>query len=468
MKNRIVQAGIVLALAAAGVGAAAEPAGAQPEAIRGGKQKVTYDRAKLTPEALAALAAGQPGGEVWGKAFDKPKVSLREAALEELRLVIAGTLPEGQWKHPSASVRFYREFSLPITGTRSPELAAKHPNLQECWLVQTAQNLTSMMALYSRECGNQTDASLGLDIARHTGDTIINMSLPSDWAYACFPIPHKHMGPLWNDYLNGKVTFEAWRDEMRARCEKRYELIWDCRIADPGMTLLELYDVTKDEKYFEAAKRLAASFATNQLPSGTWPYFVNAKTGEGRGGEWPPALTIWFLDRLADQYGVKDYQKTADRAFAWMWENQVVPHDMRAHYWDVAPKPRGSQGSLAAAEIAMCLFNRGDREPTYIPKGEEILNWIEKSFVSWDQGGKVSEQTGFRLKVRFAGGGVAEAFVKAYEVTGNPIYLAKGLAIFSCVVRDRNEPPEWMGSRATGNFLAVYPFLKQHNLPGSE
>lgn len=455
-------------LAAAGVGAAAEPAGAQPEASRGGKQKVTYDRAKLTPEALAALAAGQPGGEVWGKAFDKPKVSLREAALEEIRMMIAGTLPEGQYAHPSASVRFFREFGLPIQGTRSPELAARHSRLQQCWLVQTAQNLTSMMALYSRECGNQADASQGLDLARHIADTLINMSLPADWAYACFPIPHKDMGPLWKDYLSGKATFEAWRDEMRARCEKRYELIWDCRIADPGMALLELYDVTKDEKYLEAAKRLATSFATNQLPSGTWPYFVNAKTGEGRGGEWPPALEIWFLDRLADQYGVKDYQKTADRAFAWMWEKQVVPNDFRAHFHDAHPRPGGGQGALAASEIAMCLFNRGDRDPRYIPKGEEILNWIEKTLVSWDQGGSVSERTDFRSKVRFAGGGVAEVYVKAYEVTGNPIYLAKGLAIFSCVLRNRNEPPEWMGSRATGNFLAVYPFLKQHNLPGGE
>ena len=98
-----------------------------------------------------------------------------------------------------------------------------------------------------------------------------------------------------------------------------------------------------------------------------------------------------------------------------------------------------------------------------------ILRWIEKTFVSWDQGGSVSEQTGFMAKVRFAGGGVARAFVKGLEVTGNPVYLAQGLTIFHTVVPDRGkEPVDWYGSRASINALEVYPFLKKHNLPGGE
>lgn len=455
MKCRIVRIGVIVMLAAAGLEAAAEPAVVQPEATPAGKPKVTYDRAKLTPEALAALAAGQPGGEVWGKAFDKPKVSIREAALEELRNMIPGF--------------FYREQGLPIQGARTPELAAKYQNLQETFLVEGAQNIAAMMALYALECGSESHAAVGLNIARRAADTFINMACPADWAYAHFPIPHQSMGPLWKDYLSGKVAFEPWRDELLSRCEKRYEMIWDCRMADPGMALLDVYDATKDKKYLEAAKRLAASFATNQLPSGTWPYFLNAKTGKPVDGEWPPALTIWFLDRLADQYGVTEFRQTAERAFQWVWEKEVVPFDLRAHYHDVAPKARGSQGALAASEIVMCLLNRADKDPQYVAKAEEILRWVEKTFVSWDQGGKCSEQTVFMTKVRFAGSGAAQAFVKAYEVTGNPVHLAKGLTIFSCVVRDRQEPQSFgFGCRASGTFLAVYPLLKQNNLPGGE
>lgn len=460
-ESRII-VGLTVVLAPAHVGTwAAEPPGTQPARTGTNNRKVAFDRARLTPEALAAVAEGQLGGKVWGKAFDKPAVTLREAALEELRSMLASD-------HPQFS--FYRAHSLPIEGARTPELLAKHRNTQDCWLVETAQNIGSMMALFAREAKEQAEAPLALKTARHAADTILNTACPADWAYAHFPTGHKNMGPLWNGYLGGTVTFERWLDEMLSRSERRYELIWDCRIADPGLALLDVYDATKEAKYLEAAKRLASSFTKNQLPSGTWPYFVNAKTGKPVADhEWPPALTIWFLDRLANQYGVKDYQETADRAFAWMWEKQVMLHDLRAHYWDVAPKPRGSQGSLSASEIAMCLFNRGDRDPRYTPKGEEILNWIEKTFVSWDEGGKVSEQTAFMAKVRFAGGGVAQALVRAYEVTGNPIHLAKGLAIFSVVVRDRMEPQSFgLGCRAAGNFLDVYPFLKKHDLPGGE
>jgi len=313
---------------------------------------------------------------------------------------------------------------------------------------------------------------VALKTARNAADTAISLSYPADWAYAFFPnmVREANSGPLFIGYLTGEKTFKQWRNDIMSRENVRFDDTWDCRVSEPGRMFLDMYDVTKEQKYLDAAKRLAKAYSNTQLPSGTWPYIFNPRTGKAAGGtEWPPALAVLFLDRLASQYGIRDYEKTADRAFRWVWQNEVVPFDIRAHYWDVVPTARGSQGALAGSEIAICLFNRCQKNPKYLAKGEEILRWVEKTFVSWDQGGAVSEQTGFMTKVRFAGGGVAQAFVKAFEVTGDPIYLAKGLTIFHTVVADQgNEPVDWYGWRAAINALDVYPFLKKHNLPGGE
>jgi hypothetical protein len=85
-----------------------------------------------------------------------------------------------------------------------------------------------------------------------------------------------------------------------------------------------MYDLTKDKKYLEAAKRVAGAYRNTQLPSGTWPFSALPKTGGGN-GERPPAHQIWFLDRLSSHYGIRNYEDTADRAFHWQLENQVKP-----------------------------------------------------------------------------------------------------------------------------------------------
>ena len=421
---------------------------------------MTFDRAKLTPEALAAMAEGQPGGKVWGKAFDKRKTTLCEEALAELRNALAKDIMYG----------FYREHRLPLDVKGGPELekCAKIPG----WTVGSACWIAPSMAFLARDTRDTAEAAVALRTARNAADTVISLSFPADWAYAFFPnmVRDADLGPLWKDYLTGEKTFDEWRNYMVSRQEGRYAPIWDNWVIDPGLMFLDMYDATKEQKYLDAAKRLAKTYSNTQLPSGTWPYFFNPRTGKAvADNEWPPVLTVLFLDRLAAQYGIRDYEQTADRAFQWVWEKEVVPFDLRAHYWDVPPKPRGSQGALAASEIAMCLFNCAERNPEYLAKGEEILRWVEKTFVSWDQGGAVSEQTGFMAKVRFAGGGVAQAYVKAFEVTGDPIYLAKGLTIFHTVLENKGkEPFDWYGCRAAINALDVYPFLKKHNLPGGE
>jgi len=405
-------------------------------------------------------------GQAWRDPFEKPKVPLREAAAEAIRHSLADGL--------ALQYTFYRDHRLPIEGKRGPELA-KYQRIEPTFVaagIWVADSLTYL----AKQARGPEEKDLALKTARNAADTVINCANPADWKYAFYPNMLRQLGPHWKGYLAGEKTYEEWLADMHARSAARYEMMQDCRVCDAGFMFLDMYDLARDEKYLDAAKRLAAAYRDTQLPSGTWPHLANGKTGEPlKGtGDYPPALTVLFLDRLVRQYGIRDYEKTADRAFQWIVDNQVKTFEFRSHFWDVHPRPGGSQGALAGVEIAMCLFGRGLSDARYVPWGEEYLRRVEDKFIWWEEGGRVSEQTGYMPRIGFTGGGVAEAFGKAFEATGNPLYLAKALTMARPLMTEyvaHSGGYAWnhySAPRSAINLLAMHGFLKKHNLPGGE
>ena len=405
-------------------------------------------------------------GQAWKDPFDKPKVSLREASTEAIRHSISqGT---------ALQYTFYRDHRLPIEGNRGPELANRFARIEPT-VVAAGTWIAASAAALARETKDAKERQEALKIARNAAESLIDTSNPADWKYGSYPNMLRSLGPHWKGYLAGEKSYDEWLADMHARSAARYEMMF-CGHAEAGKTYLDVYDVTRDKKYLDAATRMAAAYRDTQLPSGAWPYLVNGKTGEPlKGtGDYPPALTVLFLDRLASQYGVRDYEKTADRAFQWILDNQVKTFEFRAHFWDVHPRPGGSQGALAGVEIAMCLFGRGQKDTRYIAWGEEYLRRVEDKFIWWEEGGRVSEQTGYMPRIGFTGGGVAEAFGKAFEATGNPLYLAKALTMVRPLMTEyiaHSGGYAWnhySAPRSAINLLAMRGFLEKHNLPGGE
>ena len=426
-------------------------------------------------------------GQAWMNPFDKPKVSLREASMAAIRYCLTNG-PAFRYEFPVApghnlQYTFYREHRLPIEGKRDAELAKRFAGIEPTFVAAGGWVALSSSAL-ARETRDPEEKAVALKTARNAMDTVIACSNPADWKYGFYANMLRGLGRHWTGYLSGAKTFEEWLADMHAGSAARYEMMQDCMVCEPGFAFLNVYNVTQDQKYLDAAKRLAKAYADTQLPSGGWHYYVNARTGEPLqgAGEYPPALTVLFLDRLATQYGIRDFVPAADRAFQWILDNQVKTFDHRAHFWDVRPRtgPGGSQGALAGAEIAMCLFGRADKDPKYVGMGEEYLRRVEARFIHWNEGGRVSEQTGYMPRIGFTGGGVAQAFGKAFEATGNPICLAKALTLARPLIEEFAAQPQQDGKqgkyawdhysapRAAINLLEMYQFLKKNNLPGGE
>jgi hypothetical protein len=402
-------------------------------------------------------------GQPFAGPFYENEFSLHEGALRALRRTL-DTAP--MWG-------FYREHRLPIEGDRGPEYA-KYASLSEEWLFAHGWLVARSMASLAKETQDRDEAALALKTAKNGAETVINTSFPADWKRAFCPSTLKSLGPDWSKYLAGEITYEQFYEDACNRVSD-YRMEWEARANDPGQMFLDMYDVTKEEKYLLAAKRLAQTYRDTQLPCGTWYDGVNPKTGEPTNDALhPPALIILFLDRLASQYGILDYKETADRAFRWLLENRVKPFHFPAKFWDVSATktntPYLSEGSLAAAHVAICLLNRADQDPQYVAMAEEIVRFIEDQFVLWKDGkGYVSEQYFFMTHVGVSGGGATEAFWKAFEATGQPLYLAKALALANTVMAPGDYGTNWNTAPCAGiDVLEFCAFLKKHGLPGAE
>ena len=224
--------------------------------------------------------------------------------------------------------------------------------------------------------------------------------------------------------------------------------------ADAALAYLELYDTTHDDKYLQAARRIAATYRKTQLPSGVWPLMAKVKTGEAIGPNlMVPTFAIMLIDRLSAQYKIAEYQPVAERAWRWIMENPVRRFNWDAQFEDVTPvEPYVNLAREQACDVAMRLFQRSAADPKSVALAEEMLRFAEDQFVVWEPprpewkeivylgcnpDGDVSswitpvvlEQYRCYAPVARSIGIMISAWQAAYKATGKELYLAKARSL---------------------------------------
>ena len=218
--------------------------------------------------------------------------------------------------------------------------------------------------------------------------------------------------------------------------------------AEAGQGYLDLYDVTRDERHLQAARRIARTYAKLQRPDGTWHLKVDNRTGEPIAPvELIPSVVISFLDRLIAQHGETELQPTVDRALSWMMQNPVRTSDWKAQFDDA--KVRGPYENLSkheATEFASYLFRTAKGDVAKIAIAENILDWAEDQFVIWDHPPDLNprndklkaenwftpcsaEQYAMFEPISGSSAFMIVAYIRAYDATGKQIYLAKADAL---------------------------------------
>ena len=323
---------------------------------------------------------------------------------------------------------------------------------------------------------NPEKAEQSIELARIIADYLLNITFTKDHALAYFP-------PTYYGY---KEIFDK-----KPNSHMRYENSMIIYGADAGHAYLDLYDYTKDKKYFEAAKKIADTYLKTQLKNGSWYLFVNNKTGKPT--EKPisiPTSTINYFDRLRRDYGVKGLENSTARALKWIMENPVKTFDWHAQFEDVFARPPYKNLSREqACDLAIYLFRNSNGKPENIKLAEELIRFSEDQFVIWEKPedvkvgqpnpariGKnwitpsVQEQYVYWMPVGRAAGIMIETYWEAFKATKNDMYLAKAQSIanaFTVVQKAHNgDYPTYFTKYKLDDWLnsVVYPAKVMMNL----
>lgn len=221
--------------------------------------------------------------------------------------------------------------------------------------------------------------------------------------------------------------------------------------ADAGNAYLDLYDVTRDQKYLDAAKHIAETYTKTQMENGSWYLFVDLESGKPTAANIAiPTSTINYFNRLTKSYGVKGLEAANKKALNFIMNNPVKTFDWHGQFEDIYERPAYQNLSREqACDLAIYLFRNGKDNSGNIKLAEELVRFSEDQFVIWEkprpdlvigkegQGSmsknwitpSVQEQYVYWMPVGRAAGIMVTTFWEAYYATKNEMYLAKAKSI---------------------------------------
>jgi len=250
-----------------------------------------------------------------------------------------------------------------------------------------------------------TGARKYLRMAEKTADWEISHSTPADWAWP-------YLAASFINFKNdGSWEGQAWGLEPD-------------KSAYVGFSYLKLYAANGNEKYLEAALKIAGTLKQHQGPEGAWPFRVNAQTGEVKYAYTCSQLWyVWFFEKLAEMTGDNSYLKYGEGAFRWLLNNPAKTNQWLGLYGDFASGAK-SYDQWVALETAMYLIDHRAENSGYVNVAKGILDWLN-SFLVVDYGffpgiPGVVEQSQYKVVLTHHELRLAEIYAKLWEATGDP------------------------------------------------
>ncbi len=305
-----------------------------------------------------------------------------------------------------------------------------------CYPSKIVGSIVQAMTIYAHLSEkNREDA---LTMARNAAGYLLSSSQPAGSVLEYFP-------PTYEDRPNSTGMARDRKDQLMMF----YPAI-------TGSAYLDLYDATGDDEYLDASVKIAETYSKTQLPEGSWRLMVWISTGEAvEENLCVPTDIINFLDRLVSDYGKSQFRETSEKAFQWIME-----HPMKSFHWEGQFEDVGYSKSYSNMErgkpfsFAVILLSRSEQEPGYIELAEELIRFAEDQFVIWEQPFPrelfrtsqrqipsrsyltstwftpcVLEQYSYYTPIDASSASAIFAYNKAYEVTGNELYLAKAITL---------------------------------------
>lgn len=281
----------------------------------------------------------------------------------------------------------------------------------------------SLEVLLSKLCPElKADALL---IAENAAQFLIAESRPEGDALAFFP----------PTYYGNYITSGATRNKGKTMTMEALTA---------ANAFLDLYDVTQKQEYYDRAINITNTYARLQADDGSFPIKMDFLTGEPVNGVKAmlhPLLE--YLQRLEQQYGVRDYDEMFERAEQWMREHTLSSFDMTGQFEDgtvLGLQPYENLTNCTAAPYATYLLGKEDMTDSELQDAIDLIRFSEDQFVFWDSPVKrygvklyhtpyVAEQYKYMMPVDHSACNVANAWLSLYLRTGDELSLAKAKAL---------------------------------------
>jgi hypothetical protein len=308
-----------------------------------------------------------------------------------------------------------------------------------CYPAKIISAVTRLMLSYGDLVPQHREQAM--TIAVKAADYLLRISEPEGAPLAFFPPTYAGEGDK--------------RDTSPKRFHNQFMMIYP---AEAAGAYLDLYDVTHDRRYWQAALRIAATYAKLQESSGTWKLRIWNTGKPVTAVDCIPTVIIRFLDRLHLQYGITQYLAMRDRAYQWLMANPMKTFNWSGQFEDQNPLlPYQDLTKDDAVNVAIILFQEGKADKRKLSMAEELMRYSEDQFMVWGAGNttwptpSALEQYFCYLPINASAACMIEGYMAAYHATNKSEYLAKALALANSVTTtqhaDGRYPTFWSTDR---------------------
>ena len=360
--------------------------------------------------------------------------------------VFHGPYPKGACGYREAARKVYAAvYNMPqVQGWKTSDDPPKGYDLY-CY---PAKILSSMIRALCRH--GQGDA---IFLARKMADWLIAHSQPADAPLAHFPPTY------WGD-----------RRDVAVKYAGQNMLLYPAHAA---LAYLDLADALSragndadSQKYRDAARAIAKTYAKLQGADGTWPLKVYEKDGSPvRANRLVPGRYLLGVFDRVERRGedAAPFHAVRDRAFAYVMDGPVKTWNWDGQFEDMDPMPPYTNLQKGVAvDTALRLFAQGR-----IAEGCELVDWCEDQFVVWSdpihnmdwrnwKTPTALEQYDYYTPIDASMGDMIGAFAAAYKATGNALYLEKAKALADNITRNQRPDgtiPTYFDSRKGSDWV---------------
>lgn len=367
----------------------------------------------------------------------------------QVRLVVEGLDGDGNVVGVAGERSFLRDFGFKgpyrprVRSYKEAALRAMlyihHMKAVQAWADSTRPDMSYQLNTYACKIVGATirnevlvakmvpsERDKSIRIAEHAAEFLNNMSHSAGHKLAFFP-PTYYQGLISSGHAENKgntMTMEA---------------------AVVGQAYLELYDLTKNKKYYDWAVGIAETYKNLQRKDGSFPIKVNFETGEPITNACAMLHPLMrFLEKLKTQYGVTAFADVQKKGEQWMHEVAIRRFDMTGQFEDVGVvgiKPYQNLTNCTAATYASYLLSKKEVTKDEMTDALDLIRFSEDQFVYWDifpdeNGFKkfctpcVVEQYEYRVPVDNSAVNVTEAWLELYKRTGDKLLLEKARAMY--------------------------------------